>query len=74
MNKTESVIQAFAEHHITWELLADLNEECMDKLEIYAVGDRIRLQRALSQLAPVWFIFSFNMLGIKIYNRKQWLS
>ena len=45
MNKTESVIQAFAEHHITWELLVDLNEEYMDKLEIYVVGDRIRLQR-----------------------------
>lgn len=60
-----SYTQAFLQNNITLSLLPDINEEYMDKLGIYAVGDRIRLQRALQTLNIVRYICDDNRVEIK---------
>ena len=60
-----SYTQAFLQNNITVSLLPDINEEYMDKLGIYAVGDRIRLQRALQKLDTVSSLSSCNKIEIK---------
>ena len=39
-------------NNISFDLLPDLTDELIDKLGVYAVGDRIRLRKALDQLKP----------------------
>ena len=44
--------ESFKSNSITYELLPELDEKYVDKLGIYAVGDRIRLEKALLALKP----------------------
>ena len=47
-----SYTESFQKNHITFDLLPELTEQLIDKLGVYAVGDRIRLNKALDQLQP----------------------
>ena len=44
--------ESFKSNSITYELLPELDEKHVDTLGIYAVGDRIRLEKALLALKP----------------------
>ena len=39
-------------NNISFDLLPDLTDELIDKLGVYAVGDRIRIRKELDQLKP----------------------
>ena len=44
--------ESFKSNSITYELLPELDDKYIDTLGIYAVGDRIRLEKALLTLKP----------------------
>lgn len=47
-----SYYDSFKSNSISFDLLPELDDKYIDKLGIYAVGDRIRLEKALHALKP----------------------
>ena len=50
IHSSSSYLELFERNHITYDLLPDLTDEWLDRMGFVALGDRIRLEKALKSL------------------------